>query len=114
VAIGASCVENAVSQELGTLLAGQLARAAAIFNVDEVIVLDDGPKHGEEYVSAACGLLARVLQFCETPQVRRGGRVTNRCSLLLSLSLACTGSRSRSLNICRSTCVKRSYLSHLT
>lgn len=71
VAIGASCIENAQSQDLGTLLAGQLARAAAIFNIDEVIVLDDGPKYGNEEISAASALFARVLQFMETPQYLR-------------------------------------------
>ena len=34
-AVAASCVENAQNLELATLLAGQIARAAAIFNVDE-------------------------------------------------------------------------------
>ncbi len=71
IAIGASCIENAQSQDLGTLLAGQLARAAAIFNIDEVIVLDDGPVYGDEEVSAASALFARVLQFMETPQYLR-------------------------------------------
>jgi len=71
VAIGASCIENAQSQELGTLLAGQLARACAIFNVDEVIVLDDGPKGGSNEISAAAALFGRVLQFMETPQYLR-------------------------------------------
>lgn len=69
--IGASCVENAVSHELGSMLAGQLARAAAIFNVDEVVVLDDGPKHGDGTVSRAAALLAKILQYQETPQYLR-------------------------------------------
>jgi predicted SPOUT superfamily RNA methylase MTH1 len=71
VAIGASCVENAVSHELGSLLAGQLARAAAIFNVDEVVVLDDGPKHAGSDVNRAAALLAKILQYQETPQYLR-------------------------------------------
>ncbi len=71
VAVGASCIENAQNLELGTLLAGQIARACAIFNVDEVIVLDDGPSGGPDTVSAAAALLARVLQFMETPQYLR-------------------------------------------
>jgi predicted SPOUT superfamily RNA methylase MTH1 len=71
IAIGASCIENAQSQDLGTLLAGQLARAAAIFNIDEIVVLDDGPKHGDNQISAAAALFARVLQFMETPQYLR-------------------------------------------
>ncbi len=36
IAVAASCIENAQNLELATLLAGQVARAAAIFNVDEV------------------------------------------------------------------------------
>lgn len=71
VAIGASCVENAVSHELGSLLAGQLARAAAIFNIDEVVVLDDGPKHAANEVNRAAALLAKILQYQETPQYLR-------------------------------------------
>ena len=71
LAIGASCVENAVSHELGSMLAGQLARAAAIFNIDEVVVLDDGPKHSDAQVSRAAALLAAILQYQETPQYLR-------------------------------------------
>ena len=60
---------NAQNQELATLLAGQVARAAAVFNVDEVVVLDDGEGGGGPgRLSAAAALLARVLQFMETPQ----------------------------------------------
>lgn len=36
LAVAASCIENAQNLELATLLAGQIARAAAIFNIDEV------------------------------------------------------------------------------
>ena len=46
----------------------QIARAAAIFNVDEVVVLDDSPDKAPGRVSAAAALFARVLQFMETPQ----------------------------------------------
>lgn len=38
IAVAASCVENAQNLQLATLLAGQVARAAAIYNVDEVRV----------------------------------------------------------------------------
>ncbi|KAL4450208.1 hypothetical protein ABPG77_010877 [Micractinium sp. CCAP 211/92] len=68
IAVAASCIENAQNLELATLLAGQVARAAAIFNVDEVVVLDDAPGKQEGRVSAAAALFARVLQFMETPQ----------------------------------------------
>lgn len=36
-----------------------------------MIVLDDGPKHGENVINAAASLFARVLQFMETPQYLR-------------------------------------------
>eukprot|EP00890_Picochlorum_soloecismus_P005500 jgi/Picsp_1/5951/NSC_03308-R1_chromosome 9 open reading frame 114 len=71
IAIGASCIENAQGHELGTLLAGQVARACAIFNVAEIIVLDDGPKRDDCQISKASSLFARVLQFMETPQYLR-------------------------------------------
>ena len=71
IAIGASCIENAQGHELGTLLAGQIARACAIFNVAEIIVLDDGPKKDDYQISKAAALFARVVQFMETPQYLR-------------------------------------------
>jgi predicted SPOUT superfamily RNA methylase MTH1 len=68
MAVAASCIENAQNLQLATLLAGQIARAAAIFNVDELVVLDDAEDRVEGQVSAAAALFARVLQFMETPQ----------------------------------------------
>lgn len=68
IAVAASCIENAQNLELATLLAGQVSRAAAIFNVDEVVVLDDVPGTQPGHVSSAAALFARVLQFMETPQ----------------------------------------------
>ena len=70
IAVAASCIENAQNLELATLLAGQIARAAAIFNVDEVVVLDDASPEARQpgHVSSAAALFARVLQFMETPQ----------------------------------------------
>ena len=41
VALPGSIVENAQSAELRTILAGQVARALVIFNVDEVVVFDE-------------------------------------------------------------------------
>ncbi len=41
VALAGSILDNAQSQELRTYLAGQVARALAVFNIDEVIVFDD-------------------------------------------------------------------------
>lgn len=42
IAIPGSVVSNAQTRELQTQLAGQIARAAAVFRVDEVVVYDDG------------------------------------------------------------------------
>lgn len=41
IAVPGSILENAQSLELRSYLAGQIARAACIFKVDEVIVFDD-------------------------------------------------------------------------
>lgn len=41
IAVPGSILDNAQSQELRTYLAGQIARAACIFQVDEVVVFDD-------------------------------------------------------------------------
>lgn len=44
IALPGSVVDNAQTLELATAVAGQIARAAAIFSVDEVVVLDDSPQ----------------------------------------------------------------------
>ena len=46
LAVAASVVEVAQTQELATAVAGQLARAAAIFNIDEIVVVDDSHTNG--------------------------------------------------------------------
>ncbi|XP_015116875.1 putative methyltransferase C9orf114 homolog [Diachasma alloeum] len=83
IAVPGSVLENAQSPELRTYLAGQIARAACIYKVDEVIVFDDqgevteGDKKklkkdeqlGE--ARAACLQLARILQYLECPQYLR-------------------------------------------
>ena len=44
LALPGSIIDNAQSAELRTYLAGQIARAAAVFNVDEVVVFNEqGP-----------------------------------------------------------------------
>ncbi|XP_013139028.1 PREDICTED: putative methyltransferase C9orf114 isoform X2 [Papilio polytes] len=76
-------MENAQSAELRTYLAGQIARAACIFCVDEVIVYDDiGDKldtkkskledtEGLKIARKSCVQLARILQYLECPQYLR-------------------------------------------
>jgi predicted SPOUT superfamily RNA methylase MTH1 len=106
-----SAIDNAQGADRATALAGALARAAAVFCVDEVIVLDDGERRGYEQKSfgwrgglgpmrereraaptpnllfshaslfpshsppgapgPGAALLARILQYQETPQYLR-------------------------------------------
>ncbi|KAL3789913.1 hypothetical protein HJC23_010598 [Cyclotella cryptica] len=42
IAIPGSVVSNAQTRELQTQLAGQIARAAAVYRIDEIVVFDDG------------------------------------------------------------------------
>ena len=46
MAVSSAAIDNVQSNELATAMAGQIARTAAIFNVDEVIVIDEsaGPR----------------------------------------------------------------------
>lgn len=79
VALPGSIVDNAQSAELRTYLCGQIARAAAIFQIDEIVVFDDkcssGSVKATEGAAAAAdkswnpnAFLARLLQYLETPQ----------------------------------------------
>lgn len=86
IAVPGSIMDNAQSAELRTYLAGQIARAACVFRVDEVIVFDDygrnGPPEakqqkpaetvdGQQGVHHGCLQLARILQYLECPQYLR-------------------------------------------
>lgn len=83
IAVPGSILENAQSAELRTYLAGQIARAACVFCVDEVIVYDDiGDKFdtkkskvedadGIKEARKSCVQLARILQYLECPQYLR-------------------------------------------
>ena len=46
IAVSAAAIDNAQSPELATAMAGQIARTAAVFNVDEIVVIDElsGPE----------------------------------------------------------------------
>lgn len=74
VAVPGSIIANAQSPELRAYLAGQIARAAALFCVDEVVVFNDacvGPTAtgGSDARRVEPNLfLARILQYTETPQ----------------------------------------------
>lgn len=69
IAVSGSIIDNAQTPQLKAYLAGQVARAAAIFNVDEVIVYDDTGGLGK----VGCEQMARILQFLECPQYLRKG-----------------------------------------
>lgn len=87
IAIPGSILNNAQSPELRTYLAGQIARAACIFRIDEVVIFDDiGTSNqamnakrarldedgdSEEAVQHCCLQLARILQYLECPQYLR-------------------------------------------
>ncbi|GLH08467.1 Putative methyltransferase [Gryllus bimaculatus] len=83
IAIPSSILENAQSPELRTYLAGQIARAACVFKVDEVVVFDDigtcapndvtfqiepaadsGVDH-KTPIRRSCVQMARILQYLE-------------------------------------------------
>ncbi|PIN04469.1 hypothetical protein CDL12_22990 [Handroanthus impetiginosus] len=81
IALPGSIIDNAQSLELATRLAGQVARAATIFRIDEVVVFDSkSPSEdasteimendsGENEGGAA--FLMRILMYLETPQYLR-------------------------------------------
>lgn len=84
IAIPGSILENAQSLELRSYLAGQIARAGCVFQVDEIVVFDDSgddtpskkakmeSDDGTEItVKQSCAQLARILQYLECPQYLR-------------------------------------------
>lgn len=83
IAVPGSVLENAQSMELRTYLAGQIARAACVFKVDEVIVFDDyadaanakkgtlQDSVGVKNIRQCCVQLGRILQYLECPQYLR-------------------------------------------
>lgn len=76
IAVPGSIMNNVQTAELRTYLAGQIARAACIYQVDEVIVYDDMGHVGEQTdfglpKKNRCLQLARILQYCECPQYLR-------------------------------------------
>ncbi|XP_066581850.1 putative methyltransferase C9orf114 homolog [Prorops nasuta] len=83
IAVPGSILDNAQSPELRTYLAGQIARAACIYQIDSIIVFDDQGeitesekkkiKKNETFGEgrAGCIQLARILQYLECPQYLR-------------------------------------------
>lgn len=83
IAVPGSILENAQSAELRSYLAGQIARAACVFKIDEVVVFDDYADEanakkgtlqdstGLQTVRQCCVQLGRILQYLECPQYLR-------------------------------------------
>ncbi|CDO99020.1 unnamed protein product [Coffea canephora] len=82
IALPGSIIDNAQSLELATRLAGQIARAATIFRVDEVVVIDNKSTSVDEFEllnqennsddnESGAAFLIRILRYLETPQYLR-------------------------------------------
>uniref|UniRef100_A0A1B0GGS8 Rna methyltransferase n=1 Tax=Lutzomyia longipalpis TaxID=7200 RepID=A0A1B0GGS8_LUTLO len=80
IALPGTILENAHSLELKTYLAGQIARAACIYNIDEIVIYDDSgstvtaSEDGVEEQNSrkgCCAQMARILQYLECPQYLR-------------------------------------------
>ncbi len=72
IAVPGSILLNAQSPELRTYLVGEIARAAAIFQVDEIVVFGDASGGGSSYNWGDPNLFfGRLLQYIETPQYLR-------------------------------------------
>ncbi|XP_071698595.1 uncharacterized protein [Rutidosis leptorrhynchoides] len=78
IALPGSIIDNTQSFELATRLAGQIARAATIFRIDEVVIFDN--QEDDSHVIAASdndendsgsAFLIRILKYLETPQYLR-------------------------------------------
>ena len=68
-------MDNAQSHELRSYLVGQVARACAIFNVDEIVVFQGAkpipPPTGEKQKTDGSVFMLRLLQYLECPQYLR-------------------------------------------
>lgn len=78
IALPGSILMNAQTLQLKSYLAGQIARAATIFKIDEIIIFtEDGnasdlkAQHEHNRHTPPDILLVRLLQFLETPQYLR-------------------------------------------
>lgn len=94
IALPGSIVGNAQSKELRTYVAGQIARAAATFNVDEIVVFSESGKQVSSGISGNFEgatrstdpdvFLARILQYLETPQYLRKSLFPKHADLALA------------------------------
>ncbi|GLC41782.1 hypothetical protein PLESTM_001239000 [Pleodorina starrii] len=71
LAVPGTLLDQPLSPEVAVCVAGQIARAAAAFQVDELVVYDDSPvataTQPAATITPGTALLARVLQFLDTP-----------------------------------------------
>ncbi|XP_030548145.2 putative methyltransferase C9orf114 isoform X2 [Rhodamnia argentea] len=91
IAVAGSIIDNTQSYELATRLAGQIARAATIFRIDEVVVFDNKNCPGEDPTErtvdcsdedeSGAAFLIRILRYLETPQYLRKTLFPKRNSL---------------------------------
>ncbi|MED6157148.1 hypothetical protein PIB30_020649 [Stylosanthes scabra] len=77
IAVAASIIDNVPTLELATRLAGQIARAATIFCIDEVVVFDNNGEPNRDPMmensddESGAAFLMRILRYLETPQYLR-------------------------------------------
>lgn len=78
IAVPGSILENTQSLELRAYVAGQIARAACIYKINEIIIFDDVGcastpvgKDGIRLSAKTCIRFARLLQYLECPQYLR-------------------------------------------
>ncbi|CAN1129377.1 Putative methyltransferase C9orf114 [Linum perenne] len=82
IAVSGSIIDNAQSLELATRLASQIARAATIFRIDEIVVFDNQATATNEDPTttmssssddneSGAAFLVRILRYLETPQYLR-------------------------------------------
>jgi len=64
VAVSGSVIDNAVTPQRKAYLAGQIARAISVFNIDEVIIFSDTGRFQD---SQGCGLLELLFAHLECP-----------------------------------------------
>jgi len=74
IAVPGSILNNPQTPELRTYLAGQIARAAAVFCIDEVVIFEDEldmDNEDSEHRSRGSEQLSKILQYLECPQYLR-------------------------------------------
>ena len=86
IALPTSIIANAQTKELKTYLCGQLARAAAIHAVDEIVIYEDVPSASSEDTSSNFSknplqFMQRLLEYAETPQYLKRSLFPNHADL---------------------------------